>query len=61
RVSLFKKKRLQKLVIFRKNIILIFKGPKYLKFNSYNIRLRKVLTRTRYKIIRGLSPNRVVL
>ncbi|KAF2105289.1 hypothetical protein BDV96DRAFT_626317 [Lophiotrema nucula] len=46
--------------IFRRNIIMIFEGPKNSKFDSEDVELRKESTRKRCELIRSLSPDGVI-
>ena len=52
--------RLKQPAVFRRNIITIFEGPKDSKFDSEDMKLRKVATRQRCEQIRGLSSDGVV-
>jgi hypothetical protein len=56
RGDLFAKGRLKQPVIFRRNIITRFEGPKDSKFDSEDVKFRKESTRKRSELIRGLSP-----
>lgn len=47
-------------VIFRRNIVLIFEGPKDSSFDSTEIKSRKASTRKRCGTIRGLSADGVI-
>jgi hypothetical protein len=60
RGDLFAKGRLKQPVIFRRNIITIFEGPKDSKFDSEDAKFRKESTRKRSESIRGLSPDGVI-
>ncbi len=60
RGDLFAKGRLKQPAVFRRNIITIFEGLKDSKFDSDNAKFRKESTRKRCKLIRRLSPNRVI-
>jgi len=61
RGNLFAKGRLKQSAVFKRNIVTIFKGPKDSKFDSKDVKFRKESTYKRYKLIRGLSPNGVIL
>ncbi|KJZ69865.1 hypothetical protein HIM_10739 [Hirsutella minnesotensis 3608] len=52
--------RLKQLPVFRRNIITIFEGPKNSKFDSEDIRARKVMTRQRCEKIRQLSHDGIL-
>jgi hypothetical protein len=60
RGDLFAKGRLKNPHIFRRNIVTIFEGPKHLKFDTEDLKIRKESTRNRCKLIRGLSPDGVI-
>lgn len=60
RGDLFAKGRLKQPVIFRRNIITIFEGPKDSKFDSEDQKFRKESTRKRCESIRRLSPDGVI-
>jgi len=60
RGDLFAKGRLRQPVIFRRNIVTIFEGPKDSNFDSEDMKLRKESTRKRSELIRGLSPDGVI-
>ncbi|KAL6229868.1 hypothetical protein BDW75DRAFT_234864 [Aspergillus navahoensis] len=52
--------RLKQPPVFRRNIVTIFEGPKISKFDSEEIKARKVSTLHRCEQIRQLSPSGVV-
>lgn len=60
RGDLFAGGRLKQPVIFRRNIVTMFEGPKDSKFDSEDIKFRKESTRKRSELIRGLSPDGVI-
>jgi hypothetical protein len=60
RGDLFAKGRLKQPVIFRRNIVTIFEGPKDSKFDSEDQKLRKESTRKRSELIRRLSPDGLI-
>jgi hypothetical protein len=60
-VSLIDNRKLEYPAVFRRNIVLVFAGPKDSVFDSGNIKKRKAATRQRCKRIRKLSPDRVVV
>ncbi|KIM93170.1 hypothetical protein OIDMADRAFT_149783 [Oidiodendron maius Zn] len=53
--------KLSRQVVFRRNIELIFTGPKDKVLDSKEIRARKVVTRRRCEKIRKLSPDGIVI
>ncbi|KFY65654.1 hypothetical protein V496_02423 [Pseudogymnoascus sp. VKM F-4515 (FW-2607)] len=60
RGDLFAKGRLKQPVVFRRNIVTIFEGPKISKFDSEDKKFRNESTRKRSELIRGLSPDGVI-
>ena len=58
--ALFDNGKLKNLAVFRRNIVLIFDGPKYSGFDSEEIKARKAHTQRRCERIRKLSPDAVV-
>jgi hypothetical protein len=60
RGDLFAKGRFKQPVIFRRNIVTIFEGPKDSTFDSEDMKFRKESTRKRSELIRGLSPDGVI-
>lgn len=60
RGDLFAKGRLKQPVIFQRNIVTMFEGPKDSKFDSDDMKFRKESTRKRSELIRGLSPDGVI-
>lgn len=58
--QLFTTGRLKQPVIFRRNIVTIFEGPKDSQFDSEDTKLRKISTRERCKSIRDLTPDGVL-
>ena len=52
--------KLERPVLFRRNITMIFTGPKDSEFDSEDMKSRKAVTRQRCKRIRELSPDGVV-
>jgi len=58
--ELLKTGRLKHAPVFRRNIVTIFEGPKDSSFDTEDARIRKVATRKRCELIRGLSPDGVV-
>ncbi len=61
RGDLLANQQLNNPVIFRRNITLIFEDPKDSSFDSSDIKSRKTSTRKRYGIIRGLTPDGIIL
>ena len=59
--SLASSGKLSRQVVFRRNIELIFTGPKDKVLDSKEIRARKVVTRRRCEKIRKLSPDGIVI
>jgi hypothetical protein len=59
-VSLTDNRKLERPVVFRRNIAMIFTGPKDSEFDSSDTRARKAVTRQRCERIRKLSPDGVV-
>jgi len=53
--------KLERLVVFRRNIIMIYAGPKDSEFDSDDVRSRKATTRLRCERIQKLSPDGVVV
>uniref|UniRef100_A0A1Y1K5F7 Uncharacterized protein n=1 Tax=Photinus pyralis TaxID=7054 RepID=A0A1Y1K5F7_PHOPY len=60
RGDLFATGRLKQPVIFRRNIVTIFEGPKVSKFDSEDVKIRKESTRKRCELIRSLSPDGLI-
>ena len=60
RSDLFANGRLKQPVIFRRNIITIFEGPKDSRFDSEDKKLRKESNRKRCKLIQNLSFDGVI-
>ena len=60
RENLFAKGRLPQSAVFRRNIIMIFLGPKNSTFDSEDAKFRKESTRRRCDIIRGLSSDGII-
>ncbi|EFY94594.1 hypothetical protein X797_011322 [Metarhizium robertsii] len=58
--DLFAKGRLKQPVIFRRNIVTIFEGPKDSRFDSEDVKFRKESTRKRCELIRRLSPDGII-
>jgi hypothetical protein len=58
--DLFSKERLPQSAVFRRNIVMVFLGPKDSTFDSEDVKFRKDSTRKRCEIIRGLSPDGVI-
>ena len=58
--SLIDDGKLERPAVFRRNIVLIFAGPKDSDFDTDDVRSRKVATRLRCERIRKLSPDGVV-
>lgn len=52
--------RLRHPSVFRRNIVLIYEGPKTSRFDSEDSKLRKESTRKRCKLIRDLNPDGVI-
>lgn len=52
--------RLRHPSVFRRNIVLIYEGPKTSRFDSEDSKLRKESTRKRSKLIRDLKPDGVI-
>lgn len=52
--------RLKNSAVFRRNMITIFEGPKDSKFDSEDVKQRKIATRQRCELIKSLSPDGVV-
>ena len=61
RGDLFAKSQLKQLAIFRRNIVIIFEGPKDLKFDFKDIKFRKKSTCKKWELIQGLSLDGVIL
>jgi hypothetical protein len=59
--SLAKGDKLQRAVVFRRNIELIFTGPKVKIFDSEAIKARKLVTSQRCEEIRKLNPYKIVI
>jgi hypothetical protein len=60
RGDLFANGRLKQPVIFRRNIVTIFEGPKDSRFDSEDTKLRKESTRKRCELIQSLSFDGVI-
>ena len=60
RGDLFAKGRLAQSAVFRRNIVMIFLGPKDSTFDSEDTKFKKESTRRRCEAIRGLSPDGVI-
>ena len=60
RGDLFAKGRLPQSAVFRRNILMIYLGPKNSTFDSEDVKFRKESTRRRCEIIRGLSPDGII-
>jgi len=60
RATSLSEKRLSNPVTFRRNIVLIFEGPKDSSFDSTEIKSRKASTRKRCEVIRHLPPDGVL-
>lgn len=58
--SLISQGKLERPVAFRRNMAIIFKGPKDSEFDSSDVKSRKAITRQRCEIIRNLSPDGIV-
>ena len=58
--SLIDDGKLERPAVFRRNIVLVFAGPKDSDFDSDDVRSRKAVTRLRCERIRELSPDGVV-
>ncbi|ELR07345.1 hypothetical protein VC83_06151 [Pseudogymnoascus destructans] len=52
--------KLERPAVFRRNIVLIFTGPKVSEFDSDEVRSRKAATRLRCERLKTLSPDGVV-
>jgi hypothetical protein len=59
-ISLTKSVKLERPVVFRRNIAMIFTGPKDSEFDSNDVKSRKAVTRQRCERIRKLNPDGVV-
>lgn len=58
--ELFTTGRLKQSAVFRRNIVVIFEGPKTSTFDSDDAKVRKESTRKRCDVIRNLSPDGIV-
>ncbi|KKZ64672.1 hypothetical protein EMCG_01360 [[Emmonsia] crescens] len=58
--DIFAKGRLRQPAIFRRNIVVIYEGPKISTFDSEDARFRKESTQKRCDVIRSLSPDGVI-
>jgi hypothetical protein len=59
-LSLTNHSKLERPVVFRRNIAMIFTGPRDSEFDSGDVKSRKVVTRQRCERIRKLSPDGIV-
>jgi len=58
--SLIDNRKLERPAVFRRNIVMIFAGPRDSEFDSDDVRSRKAVTRLRCERIQKLSPDGVV-
>lgn len=58
--ALIHDRRFKQSALFRRNIIIIFGGPKYSEFDSNQMKARKEATSIRCERLRRLEPNKII-